>query len=209
MRHTGGSSGQKMNWRNGMTPTLPTESVSPVALDFLDSFPKDLPESDGVPTETAWQRDQMFLSIDLLETNWKGKRFYCGGNMFIHYALEQVRRRKFLGSDFFVVNNVDHDRMRKYWAVWEEDGRYPNFILELLSRTTADEDLTTKKDIYEQTFGTHEYVCYDPETDELQGWRLLKRYRPIAIESGRIWCESLELWKGRFSRQRGHLAALL
>jgi len=71
-------------------------------------------------------------------------------------------------------------------------------IIELLSQSTADEDLTVKKDIYEQTFRTPEYYCYDPETLTLSGWRLNhEHYQPIAPnDQGWLWCEQLKLWLG-------------
>jgi Uma2 family endonuclease len=158
--------------------------------------PTDLPFDDGENMDSPWHRAQMDLLIQILETHWKGRNFYCGGNMFVHFSSEQVRNSDFRGPDFFVVLNVDHDKPRLYWAVWEENGRYPDLILELLSPTTAKEDRGRKKDIYEQTFRTSEYLLYDPETEKLEGWRLQTRYRPIAVESGRVWCEALELWLG-------------
>jgi hypothetical protein len=72
-------------------------------------------------------------------------------------------------------------------------------ILELLSPSTAKGDRTTKKDIYERTFHTPEYFCYDPATHDLEGWRLAAgaRYQPIvANEHGWLWCEQLQLWLG-------------
>ncbi|MBI2875999.1 MAG: Uma2 family endonuclease, partial [Candidatus Tectomicrobia bacterium] len=90
--------------------------------------------------------------------------------------------------------------MRGAWVVWEEGGRYPNLIVELLSPTTAKEDKTVKKEIYEQTFRTPEYYCYDPETEELIGWRLNGGgYQPIRPdERGWLWSEQLGLWLGRW-----------
>jgi len=147
--------------------------------------------------ESAWHYQQGHLLLHILETNWKGRRFYCGANMFIHFSSEQVRNRDFRGPDFYVVLDVEHDRLREYWAIWEENGRYPDFILELLSKTTELEDLTTKKDIYEQIFRTSEYVCYDPREKLIHGWQLAERYyRPVVLENGRMWCESLKLWLG-------------
>ncbi len=181
-----------------MTPTLPAIDEKPFTPPYPVSFPTNLPYDDGEPMDSPWHRDQMFLSIELLETNWKGRRFYCGGNMFVYFSIEQVRNRDFRGPDFFAVLNVDHDKPRQYWAIWDEGGRFPDFILELLSPTTLKDDLVTKKEIYEQTFRTPEYICYDPDADTLQGWRLDKRYRPIPLESGRLWLETLELWIGRW-----------
>jgi hypothetical protein len=71
-------------------------------------------------------------------------------------------------------------------------------IIELLSPTTADEDLGPKKDLYEQVFKTFEYFCVNPDGHTLQGWRLVEtRYVPLhPNEHGWLWSESLQLWLG-------------
>jgi len=160
--------------------------------------PTDLPFDDGVPMDSPRHRHQMNLLIDSLETRWAGRKdFYCGGDMFIHFSTERLKNRDFRGPDFFVVLETDHDRDRKYWAVWEENGRYPNVIVELTSPTTEDEDRTTKKAIYERTFSTREYFLYRPDSDVIEGFRLSGRYKRILPDAnGRFWCEELECWLG-------------
>jgi Uma2 family endonuclease len=37
------------------------------------------------------------------------------------------------------------NQLRNSWVVWEEDGRYPNLIIELLSDSTSKTDRTLKK----------------------------------------------------------------
>ena len=160
-------------------------------------IPTDLPVEDGVPMESAWHYQQGHLLLHTLETNWKGRRFYCGANVFIHFSNEKIRNRDFRGPDFYVVLDVEHGRPRDCWAIFEENGRYPDFILELLSKTMELQDLTTKKDVYEQVFRTPEYVCYDPREKVIHGWRLVDRYyRPVTLDNSRMWCESLNLWLG-------------
>jgi Uma2 family endonuclease len=141
----------------------------------------------------------MNLLIETLKGHWQGRQdYYVGGNMFIYYTLAQARNPKYRGPDFYVVLNVDGSYAREAWFVWEEGGRYPDVIVELLSPSTATEDLTTKKDLYERTFRTPEYYCYDPNRRELCGWRLVKaRYKAIrANERGWLWSERLRLWLG-------------
>jgi len=49
---------------------------------------------------------------------------------------------------FFVVQHwIPH---RQGWVVWEENGRYPDVIVELMSPTTAEIDTGAKKELYEQ-----------------------------------------------------------
>ena len=172
----------------------------------------DLIYDDGEPLESNWHRIEMNLLIDVV---WQAmvKRgradFFAGGNMFIYFSSEQAefvathppaRYRHFTGPDFFFVGGVEPAHTRNAWVVWEEEGRYPDVIIELLSPSTAMIDKTTKKERYERTFRTPEYFWYDPSGDELMGWRLAgRRYEEIKPDGdGRLWSEELELWLGRW-----------
>ncbi|MGC9503305.1 Uma2 family endonuclease [Baaleninema sp.] len=108
--------------------------------------------------------------------------------------------RDFRGPDFFVVLNVDGTRSRQGWVIWEEDGRYPDVIVELMSPSTAKVDRTDKKQLYAQTFHTRNYFVYDPfDENSLEGWQLDKQfnYQPLEPqENGWLWCETLGFWLG-------------
>lgn len=109
------------------------------------------------------------------------------------------KRVAYRGPDVFVVLNVDRQHERKSWVVWQEGGRYPNVIIELLSPSTAQIDLTVKKELYEQVFRTPEYFCWDPfDLQAFMGWRLSAgRYAPIPPdERGWLWSGELKLWLG-------------
>jgi Uma2 family endonuclease len=169
----------------------------------------ELPTEDGIPMESPWHRAQMELLIDSLAYAWRERTdYYVGGNMFIYFSLEQVRNRDYRGPDFFVVKNVDGTAERGAWIVWEEDGRYPNVIVELLSPSTAETDKTTKKELYEQTFRTPEYFGYDPTTQELFGWRLADGEYIVLEkdENGRLWSKELQFWLGLWQGKFVHLA---
>jgi Uma2 family endonuclease len=159
-----------------------------------------LAETDGVPLESHWHVLQISLLIELVEFKFRNRTdYYIGGNTFIYFSEEQARNKDYRGPDFFYVDGVSRLPLRPYWVVWQEGGRYPDVIIELLSPTTAKEDRTTKKALYERTFKTYEYFCYDPETALLEGWRLGKRGRYRVIrpnERGWIWVEELEVWLG-------------
>jgi Uma2 family endonuclease len=167
-------------------------------LDLLENFP--LIESDGVPLESAWHVYNITLLIDSILVHFADRTdFYVGGNMFIYFNLEQARNRDFRGPDFFFVKESHFLPLRPYWAVWLECGRYPDVIIELLSPATAQEDRTTKKTVYERTFHTAEYFCYDPDSQLLEGWQLGAKRRYVAIspnERGWLWSEELGLWVG-------------
>ncbi|MEZ4525973.1 MAG: Uma2 family endonuclease [Desulfobacterales bacterium] len=130
----------------------------------------ELPCDDGEPMETARHREQMNLLIESLQAHWKeDRKYYTGGNMFMHYDLND--KRKFRGPDFFLVLDTEN-RERKSWVVWQEGGRFPDLIIELLSDTTRHIDKTEKKTLYEQVFKTPEYYLYDPFSQEFIGYRL-------------------------------------
>jgi Uma2 family endonuclease len=178
------------------TPLFPHDAPESIE----DILPKvELLETDGVPMESAWHRLAMTLLLEVVSFHFRHRDdYFAGGNMFIYYSEEQARTRSYRGPDFFYVNGVPRTPLRRYWVVWQEGGRYPDVIIELLSPSTREEDLTTKRDLYERTFRTHEYFCYDPPTQALMGWRLRnRRYEAIPPnERGWLWCEELQLWLG-------------
>ena len=159
----------------------------------------ELVDTDGEPMESEWHRLAMNLLIESVTHHLRQRDdFYVGGNMFLYFSEEQARNRDFWGPDFFFVEGIKREPLRPYWAVWLEGGRYPDVIIELLSPRTATEDRTTKKDIYERVFHTPEYYCYDPATQQLEGWQLHGcRYQPLSPNvPGWLWCGRLQLWLG-------------
>lgn len=167
----------------------------------------DLPAEDGEPLESPWHRAQINLLIETLQHAWRGRSdYFTGGNMFLYYSSRQAKERTYKGPDFFVVKSVDGVRPRKAWIVWEEEGRYPNLIVELISPTTKTLDRGPKKDLYERTFKTPEYFCFDPETSEITAWRLGEAgYSPLAPDAhGRFSSHELGLliapWTGIYQK---------
>lgn len=103
----------------------------------------NLPCDDGVPMETPRHKFQLDLLMDGLWFWLEGRSDgYVGGNMFMYYSMEQVRNQDFKGPDFFVVLGVPK-RERRSWVVWEE-GKAPDVVIELLSKSTAKQDKTAK-----------------------------------------------------------------
>jgi Uma2 family endonuclease len=162
--------------------------------------PTDLVFDDGVPLESNRHRLAMNLLIDSVYAALAPRQdFYAGGNMFVYYSIQQIKNRDFRGPDFFVALDVDGETERQGWVVWEEGGKYPDVIVELMSPSTATVDLTEKKDIYERIFNTKQYFVYNPaDPNSLQGWEL-RGNRFVALqanEKGWLWCEALGLWLG-------------
>ncbi len=161
--------------------------------------PTDLIFDDGESLETNQHR----VAMNVLIRSYQQYRadqtnFYVGGNMFIYYSSTQAKNRDFRGPDFFVVLDVEGESDRLGWVVWEEGGRYPDVIVELMSPSTANVDLGVKKDLYDQVFKTQDYFVYNPfDPNSLLGWHRGDTYRSIIPdERGWLWCEKLGLWLG-------------
>jgi Uma2 family endonuclease len=169
--------------------------------DWVTPPPTDLIFDDGEPLETNRHRIAMNVLIDSALSAPKDRSdSFVGGNMFVYYSRNQKMNRDFRGPDFFAVLNVDGSRERKGWVVWEEDGRYPDVIVEFMSPSTAKIDTGIKKTLYSETFHTANYFVYDPfDSNSLQGWYLdsAQRYQSLSPnDRGWLWCEKLGLWLG-------------
>ena len=167
--------------------------------DVLDRLPTqdDLPYSSEEPMDSNWHVLQFTLLIELLRLHWASRtHYFCGGNMFLYYSPNHLKNEDILGPDFFVVLDVPPGQ-RKSWVMWQE-GKGPDVVIEYLSTSTRDRDLTIKRHSYEKNVKVHEYICYDPEELTLIGWRLAGgNYEPIEPdEFGRLWIERLGLWIG-------------
>ena len=154
--------------------------------------------SDEPPLENELHLRQLILLIQCLEWLWRDRQdFYAFGNLTIYYSPRQRKSEKFRGPDFFVVLGTER-KPRPSWVVWEEDGKYPNVIVEVLSPKTAKIDRGLKKQLYQDTFRTPDYFWFDPKTLEFKGFHLVDgRYQELVPnEQGWLWSEQLGLWLG-------------
>jgi Uma2 family endonuclease len=190
--------------------------MSQSAAAALAPLPFELVYDDGEPLETYWHALELPLLAHLLRQAMaeQGRTdFWVGADVFVYYSVEQARdvseevekglpKQAFRGPDVFWVGGVDPNPERKVWIAWDEGGRLPDVIFEMLSPSTANKDRTEKRDLYARVFRTPEYFLYEPETRKLEGLRLAGRfYQPIqADENGRLWSEEVEasvgLWHG-------------
>jgi Uma2 family endonuclease len=192
-------------------------NVEPSAhLGFPPLLPNEL-FSDEPPLETELHLEQMMLLIKCLLWLWRDRMdFYAVGNLTIYFSPLQLKSEDFRGPDFFVVLDTER-KTRKSWVVWEENYKYPNVIVEVISLSTAKVDKGLKKEIYQNTFRTPEYFWYDPYKPELVGFRLkngkYQRIRPN--KRGHLWSEQLGLYLGihekltRFFHPGGELVPTL
>ncbi len=157
----------------------------------------DYPTSDGKPmaeTELHWQ-----VMVDVVETL---REFFVaepmvhvGGNLLLFY--EEGNRRKHVSPDAFMVRGIPKFPLRDYYLLWEE-GRPPDVIIEITSKTTRREDQNKKRILYRDVLKISEYFQFDPTEDylkpSLQGVRRIgDEYVPIEPVDGRLYSENLGL----------------
>jgi Uma2 family endonuclease len=186
------------------TPSFASQN-DPVNEDIPDDIlmpPTNL-ESDEPPLETDLHRDQIDLLIRILKYWWQDRPdFYISGNLTVYYNQEQLKSRDFRGPDVFVVLGTEK-RDRRSWAIWEEGGKYPNVVIELLSNSTATVDRGLKKDLYRDVWRVLDYFWFHPETLEFAGFHLMNgAYQAITpTDTGWLWSEQLGLYLGIHDRQ--------
>ena len=163
----------------------------------------EYPSSDGKPlAENDAQLAAILYGVSALRVRYAGRSdVYVSGDLLIYY--EEGNPRVSVAPDVFVVFGVE-DRMRMNYKVWEE-GKSPDFVLEVASPSTWREDVGRKRGIY-AGLGVKEYWLYDPMGEHLkpvlQGNRLAgaEYERQAAVESvdGTLTLYSetlgLELW---------------
>ena len=166
-------------------------------------------ESDEPEMESSQLYMQLVLLVISLEWLWSNSNdYFIGANLTIYYSPQQLKNRDFRGPDFFLVKQTQK-RPRKSWVVWEENGQYPNLIIELLSDSTARVDRNLKKRLYQDNFRTPEYFWFDPETLEFMGFRLQNnQYEEIQLNNqGWRWSQELELYLGVYENQLRYFTA--
>ena len=168
--------------------------------------------------ESDWRVVSIWL-LDELVRIYLGEptHYFCGGGMFLYYCVEQAkeieeyveaetpkRKPRFKGPDFFLVKDVDGTKPRDSWVVWQEDGRYPDLVVEFISSSTRAKDVDKNVVFYAGVFRVPEYFWFDRRTGELAGYRLSGRdYVQIEPDAqGRLWSEALGaylgVWRGEY-----------
>lgn len=170
--------------------------MAAIPLPYEPEF--EYPESDGKPmAESDVHQAVMMHVIQGLRDHFAGdSEVYVAGNLMLYY--EQGKRIS-VAPDVFVVRGVPN-HPRDTYLLWRE-GKAPCFVLEVTSKTTRDEDLSTKKALYRR-LGVEEYFLFDPRGEYLepgfQGLRLsgtgaTAQLRPIVPENGSLVSRTLGL----------------
>jgi Uma2 family endonuclease len=179
--------------------------------DFIDEIqllPTNL-YSDEPQLETDFHREQIDLLIRLLKYFWRDRHdFYISGNLTVYYSQKQLKSRDFAGPDVFVVMDTEK-RDRRSWVVWDEDGKYPNLVIELLSNSTAKVDRGAKKQLYQDVWRVPNYFWFHPETLEFAGFHLVDgKYEALIPDPlGHLWSEELGLYLGIHKNQLRYFMA--
>jgi Uma2 family endonuclease len=155
------------------------------------------PSGDGKPmAETELHLHDMIESIQALEDRFDTQpNVYVCGNMLLYY--EEGKPRKHVSPDVLVALGVAKKPPRDYYLVWKE-GKAPDFVIEITSKSTKREDKNKKFVIYRDILRVSELFLFDPTEDylhpPLQGFRLVGgEYLPIEPIAGRLPSEVVGL----------------
>jgi Uma2 family endonuclease len=164
------------------------------------NIPKiEYPTSDGKPmAETPRHRDNLAWLIEMLRTWYlPDPMVYVSGNMLLYYV--PGNKRKHVSPDVFVVRGIPKTRTpeRGCYLLWEE-GKGPEAVIELTSKSTRHEDLQEKFHLYQDVLKVREYFLFDPNAEylqpPLQGYRLRAgKYVRIRPAKGRLPSQVLGL----------------
>ena len=134
----------------------------------------EYPSSDGKPlAENDAQLHAILYAVGALRVRYEDRPdVYVSGDLLVYY--EEGNPQVSVAPDAFVVFGVE-DRKRMSYKVWEE-GKGPDFVLEVASPNTWREDVERKPGIY-AGLGVREYFLFDPLGEHLsprlQGYRLV------------------------------------
>ena len=143
------------------------------------------PVEDGIPwAESEYQLFPLHYAHRSL-TAWLSSdpTVWVGGNMFLYY--EEGFPSSVVTPDVFVVTETHKRHLRNIFQTWVE-GRVPELVLEVMSRTSVHRDTVEKYELYRR-LGIREYWMYDPTEEgflnpRLRGYTLVgDEYRPIEV----------------------------
>ena len=97
---------------------------------------------------------------------------FISGGVFVFYDITDGNRR--VGPDLLIAFDVNaagiRENLPNFW-IWET-GKVPDFVLEVASPSTAENDLGRKRELY-QRLGIQEYWRIDPTGGDLYGRALV------------------------------------
>ena len=164
-------------YKNGLNmPYAPTDTA-----DFY-------PETDGEPMAASdFHLEILIWLLQTLKAHFSQMPdVYVSGDILTYYT--EGDPRAVVAPDVLVSFGIGQKHRHTY-KVWEE-GKVPDFVMEFSSKTTYQNDLTDKMDLY-AALGISNYLLYDAEAlylpSPLMGFRLVGgTYAPIppGVEGG-------------------------
>ena len=160
-------------------PLRPVLLPKPVRVPERPPWPwieVEYPSEDGEPMATNdWQWDAIYDAGKPLKIHFATLGdVYVGSDLLVYY--DRGNPNTAVAPDVFVAFGVPK-RHRKSYRLWQER-RVPDFVLKVASESTVEDDVTKKKDLYEE-LAVREYWMYDPEghllDPRLQGYGLIER----------------------------------
>ena len=139
------------------------------------------PETDGEPMAASdFHLEILIWLLQVLKAHFaQMPDVYVSGDILTYYT--EGNPRAVVAPDVLVSFGIGQ-KQRHTYKVWEE-GKVPDFVMEFSSKTTYQNDLTDKMDLY-AALGIPNYLLYDAEAlylpSPLMGFRLVDGvYAPI------------------------------
>ena len=155
-----------------MTTKLPYAPPGKVGIPNLDPFfgPGAPALPDAVPPpDLMLQNPDIIYTLQILDDVIVGDRtdVFIDTNSIVYYDPADRNRR--VQPGVYIAFDVDADaiRHRNGYVIWEV-GKPPDFVLEVASESTADNDTGRKRDLYAR-IGVLEYWRFDRTGGELYG----------------------------------------
>ncbi len=134
------------------------------------------PDTDGLPLPDNLLQEPFFIEVlSTLKAFFEDLTVLVSGNTIIYYVEGDPTLS--VAPDCYIVFGVGRASLLERhltYRVWDA-GKFPDFILEIGSPSTADNDLGPKRDLYAR-LGALEYWLYDPTGGDYYGEPLIGQY---------------------------------
>jgi Uma2 family endonuclease len=122
------------------------------------------------PMESEHHLMALILFYTLLRERFADREdVFLGADLVCYFSDLQVKNKDFRAPDGLVVLGVE-PRERQGWIVWQEGGRYPDLVVEMMSPSTREVDLGKKLATYTNVWRVREYLALDLESGELHAF---------------------------------------
>ena len=161
-----------------MTTRLPYAPPHSTNIANLDSFfgPDAPPLPDPEPLPDGMQQNPHIIHVMQILDDIRGRRpgVFVDTNTIVYYDPADRNRR--FQPDVYAAFDVDAEaiRERNGYVIWEV-GKPPDFVLEVASESTADNDIGYKRDLYARV-GIPEYWRFDASGGDMYGAALVGEY---------------------------------